>query len=198
MDSVISQFIGKFPPWVQWGTFFLFILIAVTPSLFAVYNLLFSKPILVSKINESYGSSGPYGNVLLFKISIVNIGKKNFYPKTWDAEIAYSEEDLHKVTLMPMRYLKMTIADINGNGVPSELKVNDIQYIQTYPILAKDQLISGYIAILDKGNNTNKNIDEIILKITDFKGMEKQIRIDYKNLRPEDLFNNDSIWEKVD
>lgn len=203
MDALLtSDFIKSLPFWLQYLLSWI-VLISIIGGLIAalgpIYKLFFSKPKLVSKIMETYSNIVPGGNIYLFKIAIVNIGNKDFYPKIWRGKVRYSKDDkYHKALLMPARYFEMQV--IGVKDIPTKikkLKVNNIQYIQSFPILEKKRLISGYIAFQVPGYSQDKNIEKIIFEVSDFRKRIKKLKINFKEIKSEDLFHDDSIWQDI-
>jgi hypothetical protein len=202
MDQLTNTIISNLPPYAQ---AILVILLAISflggviSAIKIFFDYFFSKVELVVKITESYANMSEKGNLYLFNISIVNVGRKNFYPLTWTAKIKHLGEDVYINTeLMPARYAEMYIKNIKDNDQSRKrLKTENIKYIQSNPVIESEKLINGYLFLTAQDYNEDKNIDSIIIEITDFKSIQRQILIDYKKLKPGDLFHDDSIWDNL-
>lgn len=157
------------------------------------------RPKLVAKVLETYGALSEKGSLYLFNISVLNIGKRVFYPKNWNAKIKYAnEKKIHDAIVVLERHLEMPIKNIRDNiYIQKRLKIENIKYIQNYPILQPQKLICGYIAIEVPSEKGDKNIDQLVFELNDFKGSKRHITIDFKSIKSNELFHDDSIWEPI-
>lgn len=200
MDSIINQLTKRFPEWIVFSGIIIYILVTLFPSANFYYEKFFTVSKLVAKINESYTAfNAKKENLYLFNISILNIGKKDFYPKTWDVKVKYiGEEKIWNTILTQARYFEIPIKNIQDNlYAQKRLKTENIRYIQRYPILHQGELISGYIAIEVPEHHQDLNIDKIFIEVSDFAETKRNVNIDYNDLKPEELFYDDSIWEAI-
>ena len=128
------------------------------------------------KITESYfverssSLDGTNGLIDIFNLSMINTGEKVFYPNKWSIKIKYQNGEIHNVSTFVAKDIFMVGKDFQGNQLVSRLKVEDIKYIQNYPIISPGQLVTGYLILRDNNYSSQQKIDSILITLVDFSG----------------------------
>ena len=203
INSLANKLVEVSPPWLQDELVIFFYAIVLIGFIGGIYFLLdkiiiqhFPRIRLDSKIIEAYSARGDAGFMYLFRLSIINTGKKPFYPKIWRAKLKHrGDQRFHDVTPIMARYFQIPIRDVKGSEVDKKLKTENIRYIQTVLALKPAQLVDGYIILLDDETLDDRNIDQIIIELQDYKNKDKTIQFEYNEIVSTDLFHDDSIWE---